>query len=159
MHNPAALPEFDRAILARPIKDRADAESFIENICLHHMLWHFEDDPDDIVIGHSGELLFFESEWTDVRARVREMYALDWIICECPIGFALLCDDQNGGILLMDNLIKLLAEYCDAQKLEHMCANDMQTCLDLSPDQRAWLADYSATWERMEYRQQNAGQG
>ncbi len=146
----------DRTFLAQPIKDRADAELFIATLVDREMLFHFEDSPDDIIMGATGELLFAESEWEDVRARVREMYALDWTICECPIGFALLCDDVLGCRDLERALITLLTDYCAEQGLELMSADDMLFCENLTPEQRAWLTDYSATWDRMMDRREAA---
>lgn len=137
-----------RQFLHQPIIDRADAEKFIYVLTLKNMMFHFEDDPDDIVVGHSGDPLFLESEFDAVRARVREMYALDWAICECPIGFSLLCDDCEGNRDLMGALVKLLKEYCEAQGLELMSADDLLFIDELKDDQRAWLRDYCDTWDR-----------
>jgi len=73
----------------KAIKTRKDGEAFLRSLVQSDMSFHLEDNPRDVINGHTGEPLFTEQEAILVDARVNELYQLDWSDCECPIGFML----------------------------------------------------------------------
>jgi len=74
-----------------PINTIEEAKTFIENLHAADMMFHFEDSPENIISGATGGDLFTAEECPMVRARVGELYELDWSVAghECPIGYAL----------------------------------------------------------------------
>lgn len=74
-----------------PLRTIAEAKTWIESLVGADMMFHFEDSPETIIAGRTGEPLFTRAEAKQVRARVAELYSFDWKPEgeECPIGYAL----------------------------------------------------------------------
>lgn len=74
-----------------PITTIDAAKTFIESLHAADMMFHFEDSPETIISGATGDMLFTGEEAEQVTERVAELYALDWSVVgeECPIGYAL----------------------------------------------------------------------
>lgn len=77
--------------LKTPLTTVDAAKAWIESLVAADMMFHFEDDPETIVNGTKGTMLFTDDEAGDVRDRVEELYSMDWSTVghECPIGYAL----------------------------------------------------------------------
>jgi hypothetical protein len=82
---PKTLPD----TLREPIGGIDAAKAWIDSLIAADMMFHFEDSPDDIIQGLSGERLFSDADADIVSERVGELYALDWGTFDCPIGYAL----------------------------------------------------------------------
>lgn len=75
--------------LKTPLTTIEEAQAFIKSLVAEGKDFHLEDDPDEIINGKTGCMLFTEEEADLVRQRVDELYAFDWGICDCPIGYML----------------------------------------------------------------------
>jgi hypothetical protein len=77
--------------LKTPLTTIDAARAWIKALSDAEMSFHFEDDPETIIKGLSGERLFTDEEVPHVRARVAELYGMDWSAVghECPIGYLL----------------------------------------------------------------------
>lgn len=77
--------------LKTPLKTVEEGKAFIKALHDADAMFHFEDSPETIITGLSGDRLFSDEQARDVRARVDELYAMDWASVghECPIGYAL----------------------------------------------------------------------
>lgn len=85
-------------LLRRKISSLEEAKRWIEDLMGLGLMFHFEDDPFDIVIGISGVALFSDEEAVEVRKRQVELYLLDWPPeYQCPIGYALNCEGHDFG--------------------------------------------------------------
>ena len=71
---------------------RGEAMLFIQELQEADCMFHFEDDPDTIINGKTGRMLFTEEEADLVRERMKEIYSFDWADYDCPIGYALSID-------------------------------------------------------------------
>ncbi len=80
----------DRAeLFGRRIIDLATAKRWIEDLAELGLMFHFEDDPSDVVNADTGAFVN-EQEAGLLRLRVAELYALEWPKgIDCPIGYAL----------------------------------------------------------------------
>lgn len=80
----------DLSFILKPITNRGEANTFITLLCANNMLFHFEDDVDDILWGEAAPHLIRE-ELDALKLRVDELYSddLDWGEHDCPIGYAL----------------------------------------------------------------------
>jgi hypothetical protein len=87
----------DRLFLFRPLTTLDEGCAFIKELIACDLLFHFEDDPSDIIKGMIGGLLFNRSEANAVRQRVRELYSFDWskVGEDCPIGYALTVEEPE----------------------------------------------------------------
>lgn len=74
-----------------PLKTVEEGKAFIKALHDADMMFHFEDSPETIITGLSGDRLFSDEQARDVRDRVDELYGMDWksVGHECPIGYAL----------------------------------------------------------------------
>lgn len=75
--------------LTRPITTLDEGKRWICDLVMAGLLFHFEDDPADILGGPDWGPLFTPEEAAIVRERVAELYALPGWADSCPIGFAL----------------------------------------------------------------------
>lgn len=77
--------------LKTPLKTIDEAKAWIASLVAADMMFHFEDDPETIINGKKGTMLFTDEEAGHVRDRVEELYSFDWSTVghECPIGYAL----------------------------------------------------------------------
>jgi len=76
--------------LSSPITTLHDGKAWITALHARGMMFHFEDDPAEIIMIADGARLFSDDECDMVRDRIDELYALDWSAHRgCPIGFAL----------------------------------------------------------------------
>lgn len=92
------------ASLIKPIANLDQAKAWIEELAKSGLCFHFEDAPETVGNMRSGQWvdLFTKDEAATLRARVRELYALDWSKevdgegqpLECPIGYALVMLDK-----------------------------------------------------------------
>ena len=82
--------------LEKPITSFEDAKIFIDNLQNNDVLFHFDDDPYDI-IAVDGERTFSDEEAKLIDLRVPELFAQEWGEFECPHGYALhlMRDDDN----------------------------------------------------------------
>ena len=78
--------------LTTPLTTRGAAMLFIRALQEEDKMFHFEDDPDTIINGRTGCMLFTEEEAEQVTARLNEIYSFDWADYDCPIGYALSID-------------------------------------------------------------------
>lgn len=78
--------------LSTHLATRAEAMLFIQELQKADCMFHFEDDPDTIINGKTGCMLFTEEEADLVRERMKEIYSFDWADYDCPIGYALSID-------------------------------------------------------------------
>ena len=62
--------------LNNQIKSSADMKSFVDNLALNDKLFHFEDDPAD-VIDRDDNYIFTGTECILVNKRIDEIYELD----------------------------------------------------------------------------------
>ncbi|MDH2328310.1 hypothetical protein QCN27_15700 [Cereibacter sp. SYSU M97828] len=69
-----------------PITTRAEGEVFLQSLHESGQLFHLEDDPASIIDG-DGNPLFTEIQVGQLRARIEELYDLDWGELICPIGY------------------------------------------------------------------------
>lgn len=81
-------------LMRQPIVDLASGKAFCDDLIAHDMVFHFEDSPETIIKGGTGDRLFDDAEAAVMRDRVRELYAIGWGAHECPIGYVL---DQTDG--------------------------------------------------------------
>jgi hypothetical protein len=89
-----------RCTMDLPILSRRDAEAFLRKIHAAGLMFHLEDDPATI-LGRGESPLFSPSEIVMLRARIAELYALDWGDHGCPIGYLLQL--QREGLLTEDH--------------------------------------------------------
>jgi len=82
--------------LTTPLTTIVEAQAFIHDLMVNGKLFHFEDDPDTIINGLTGRMLFTEEEADLVRLRVKELYSFEWGVYDCPIGYALSIDPSNS---------------------------------------------------------------
>lgn len=82
-------PSTRLSFASNPITNRAEGEAFIFSLIGSNLLFHFEDNPLDVVNDLSGTFTFTMREALTLAKRVRELYALDWDKWDCPLGFAL----------------------------------------------------------------------
>lgn len=75
--------------LSTPIRTIDQAKVWIKELHDADLMFHFEDSPESIINGDTGEALFSLSDCKKIRARVRELYSFPWGDFECPIGYAL----------------------------------------------------------------------
>jgi hypothetical protein len=75
--------------LLEPLASKVDAERWIEALHDAGLSFHFDDSPETITRGGSGESLFTDDEAEAIRQRVRELYAFEWGAHDCPIGYAI----------------------------------------------------------------------
>jgi hypothetical protein len=75
--------------MRQPIVTVVDAMAFIDDLILHRMDWHFEDQPFDIHRGDGKKLS--RSDCMTLEMRRRELYteSFDWGEHDCPIGYCL----------------------------------------------------------------------
>lgn len=78
------LPEH----LKQPITTLDEGKRWICDLVMAGLLFHFEDDPAEILGGPGWAPLFTAEESAIIRERVAELYALEWPDT-CPIGFAM----------------------------------------------------------------------
>lgn len=78
--------------MLRPIRTIADAEAFIRALHDDDAMFHFEDDPADILCGYGGGDLFSITEVDAIRERQAEMYRLEGFD---PCAFALSLEDDS----------------------------------------------------------------
>jgi hypothetical protein len=62
--------------LHKPITTRAEAVRFVVDLHEADKLFHFEDEPSDIVNARTGEPLFKPEEIEPLRQRVAELFTL-----------------------------------------------------------------------------------
>lgn len=74
---------------ATRIRTIDQAKDFIAELNASGKMFHFEDSPESIISGSTGEALFSLSDCKKIRARVRELYSFRWGEFDCPIGYAL----------------------------------------------------------------------
>lgn len=74
--------------LKQPITTIDEGKRWIRDLIAAGLLFHFEDDPAEILGGPDWAPLFDPEEAAIVRERVAELYSFDWAD-SCPIGFAL----------------------------------------------------------------------
>lgn len=80
-----------------PLTTIVEAQAFIHDLMVNGKSFHFEDDPDTIINGQTGRMLFTEEEADLVRLRVNELYSFEWGVYDCPIGYLLSIDpDYNS---------------------------------------------------------------
>lgn len=74
-----------------PIDTIEAAKAFIEELHATDLMFHFEDSPENIINIGTGERTFTDSQASQLRLRVAELYSFDWSVAgeECPIGYAL----------------------------------------------------------------------
>lgn len=76
-----------------PLATIEQGKKFIEALHAADLMFHFEDSPETIGNMRDGEwvMCFTDTEAKQLRARVAELYAMDWATVghECPIGYAL----------------------------------------------------------------------
>lgn len=84
--------------LTKPLTTIVEAQDFIKALVAEGRDFHFEDDPFDVINGKTGTMLFTEEEAQDVTARLDELYAFDWGICDCPIGYMLDIINPNRSL-------------------------------------------------------------
>lgn len=75
-----------RTDMKSPITTRAEGEAFLQSLQQDGHLFHLEDDPAGIIDG-DGNPLFTDEQVTNLRARIDDLYALDWGKLVCPIGY------------------------------------------------------------------------
>lgn len=82
------LLSLDQEFLETPLTNIAEAFGFIKCLALSGYAFHFEDDPESIINGKTGRALFGPEQTAPLRARISEMYTMDWSTTEydCPIG-------------------------------------------------------------------------
>ncbi|QNN99796.1 hypothetical protein P67b_00037 [Ruegeria phage Tedan] len=76
-------------MLSTPLTTRDEAAAFIGWLGDNHLSFHFDDSPETIINGPTGERIFTDEEVPWVNARVEEIFGFDWEEFECPFGFAL----------------------------------------------------------------------
>jgi len=83
--------DIDYRFIETSITDRASGESFIKGLFDNDILFHFDDDPQDMLESFEPDaaLLFTSAQAATLRDRVAELYKLNWGRHDCPIGFAL----------------------------------------------------------------------
>jgi hypothetical protein len=92
---PRTLPEALRA----PITDLPSAKAWLDALIGADLSFHLEDSPETIVIGLSGESLFYKADHGLIRDRVASLYGFDdWGVFNCPIGY-LLAEEAARGTL------------------------------------------------------------
>ena len=81
----------------RPISTLWEAKVYVRALSVHGKLFHFEEDPSEIITGGgSDDPVFTSNEVPHIRARLNEMYSLpSWDEHECPIGYALEIEGLN----------------------------------------------------------------
>jgi hypothetical protein len=50
----------------------------------------------------------------------------------------------------MDELYDEYKAWCEEQNLPHVCVEEQQTSMSLTRDQRIWLMDFEARWDRQQ---------
>lgn len=78
-----------------PIKSREQAETFLKALSKGGYDYCFDDDPDTIMKGHSGDRLFTDEQASHMRQRLAEMNTLDWGEHDDAQGYLL--DIENPG--------------------------------------------------------------
>ena len=80
-----------RFSFATPITNIEAAAAFIRSLVATDLMFHFEDQPAEIIDSTTGEYLFSAAEAVLLRKRVAELYSFDWSVynTECPIGYYL----------------------------------------------------------------------
>lgn len=66
-----------KTYMTKRIRTAADADAFIRALHADGNLYHFDDNPDDIINLGTGEPVFDPDEVPALRGRVGEMFALD----------------------------------------------------------------------------------
>lgn len=84
-----------QTFLSTPITTLEEAKVWITSLHFRGLDFHFEDFPETIVNGPTGQRLFTDEEVPLVRARINELYGFDYGEAECPIGYLL--DVTNYG--------------------------------------------------------------
>ena len=83
-------------LLRRKITGLDEAKAWIADLVAIGLMFHFEDSADTIINGLTGERLFDDEEAVLVRARMAELYALDWPAeFECPIGYMMHVEERD----------------------------------------------------------------
>jgi hypothetical protein len=62
--------------LHKPITTKAEAVRFVVDLHEADRLFHFEDEPSDVINAHTGEPLFQPEEIEPLRQRVAELFTL-----------------------------------------------------------------------------------
>jgi len=82
-----------------PITDLAEAKAYIKVLVNNSLVYHFEEDPEDILWGLSADRLPTEADKQALNTRTRECYqkSIDWSQDgDCPIGYCLICLEEQG---------------------------------------------------------------
>jgi hypothetical protein len=134
-----------------PITTLDQAKAWIAALYAADMMFHFEDSPDSIVKGATGEALFTADEAGAVSERVAELYALDWALAghECPIGYALEVMEPEQYAPTLDHLTEEYQAHLTVHKLPQVSAEEL-IFENLTDDQRRWVSTFIRRWEAVE---------
>jgi hypothetical protein len=94
---PRTLPEALRA----PITDLASAQGWIKALQAADLSFHFEDSPETIINLRSEDAdprIFADADCPLIRERVASLYAQDWGLYDCPIGYLLAVECEAGTL-------------------------------------------------------------
>jgi hypothetical protein len=107
-----------------------------------NMMFHFEDSPESIESGATGKPLFTKAEAEAVRARIDELYAMDWTVTghECPIGYALEAGDPENFAPTLDRMAEEFQSYLTVYNLPQMTADELMVRENLPERARQWLS-------------------
>jgi len=87
-------------LFTQPITCISDALKFIRHLIVTDQMYHFEDDPANIIHKGTDKPFFDESQCWYLLKRVDEMYDLDWskFGTECPLGGYFLLEPMDYHI-------------------------------------------------------------
>ncbi len=85
-----------RDVISRPITDLKSAKLWICGLIDSGLSYHFDDSPETVVCHPSDEPIFTAAECPILRERIQQLYTFNWGRFDCPIGFLLYIENQNG---------------------------------------------------------------
>lgn len=83
------------SIFLRPLGNLEEAKELFRYLKCHDLLFHPEDDPEEISHTETRLPLFTADESRELRHRMDEAYELDWQEHDCPCGFCLALDEED----------------------------------------------------------------
>lgn len=86
------------SIFLSPLRNLDEAKDLFRYLKRHDLLFHPEDDPEEISHTETRLPLFTSDEARELRHRMNEAYEFDWQEYDDPCGFCLALDEDENAV-------------------------------------------------------------
>lgn len=86
-----------RPCISAEVTDLASAKAYIEGLVAAGLSYHFDDAPEEVINGRTGESIFTEDEWPVLRDRVAKLRTFNYGEHDCLFGYLIYCENHAQG--------------------------------------------------------------